>query len=102
MYWPDTTMKKTLRRTQSKGRSRANVPTQRRAVTRGEYAEVVVRLGAVELQMQRNRADIDLQAQRIAQLQEQLRAIPTALPAQTVSKEMPPLPIATTAPAVES
>jgi hypothetical protein len=41
-------------------------------VTRREYAELVVRLGSLELQAQRNRARLEVQGERIAQMQEQL------------------------------
>jgi hypothetical protein len=95
-------MKKPLRRTKLKGRSHTNVPAPRRVVTRREYAEVVLRLGSVERQAQQNRAAIELQAQRIIQLQEQLNAVATAAPPHTVSAEIPELPMTMTAPTVES
>jgi hypothetical protein len=44
-------------------------------VTRREYAELVVRIGSVELQAHRNRAILDLQAKRIAQMQEELNRL---------------------------
>ena len=95
-------MKKTLRRSKPKRRSHASVPARRQTVTRREYAELVVRLGSAELQMQRNRASIDLQAQLIRQLQDQLSAIAIAQSPQAVSGENPVLPIAVATPTVES
>jgi hypothetical protein len=95
-------MKKTIRRTKPKRRSHAGVTAPRPGVTRREYAEVVVRLGSVELQIQRNRAVIDLQGQRINQLQEQLNAVGAAAASQTASAEIPALPIAVSTPTVES
>ena len=97
-------MKKTLRRSKPKRRSHASVPARRQAVTRREYAELVVRLGSAELQMQRNRASIDSQAQLIRQLQDQLNALAIAQSPQavSVSGDNPALPIAVATPTVES
>jgi hypothetical protein len=47
-------------------------------VTRREYAELIVRLGSVELQAHRNRVTLDLQGQRIAQMQEELNLLHTS------------------------
>ena len=87
---------KRVRRSKSKRRSSAAAPGARQSVTRREYAELVVRLGSVELQVQRNRAMLDLHAQRIAQLQEQLSlAHAAAQPpgTDTMAVPIPPLPI---------
>jgi hypothetical protein len=74
------------------------VPSPRRTVTRREYAEVVVRLGAAELQLQRTRAALETQAQRIAQLEEQVTALTSATAAQALAT----LPVPATTPTVES
>jgi hypothetical protein len=90
---------KPFRRTKVKGSTRAAVPTPRRSVTRREYAELVVRLGSVELQAQRNRATLDLQARRIAELQEQLSLLQAA---QSLAKDVPGVPVPPPIPTVES
>jgi len=97
-------MSKKLRRpARTKRRSRVAVPQFQRSVTRREYAALAVRLGAVELQMQRNRALIDLHTQRIAQLQEQVNALEASVAAQALANEIPALPLpAATTPTVES
>jgi CII-binding regulator of phage lambda lysogenization HflD len=93
--------KKLRRPTSTKRRSRVAVPPARRAVTRREYAELAVRLGSAELQMQRNRTVIDALVQRVAQLQEQVSALHANAAQQTLVAELPALPPATT-PTVES
>jgi hypothetical protein len=47
----------------------------------------------VERQIQRNRATIELQAQRIGQLQEQIAAIKAAAAQQTLSNDLAVLPL---------
>jgi uncharacterized coiled-coil protein SlyX len=92
---------KKLRRVTAPKRRRVAVVAPRRSITRREYAELAVRLGAAELQMQRNRAIIDGLVQRVAQLQEQVMALQasTAKPAPVTDFPiMPP----TTTPTVES
>jgi hypothetical protein len=59
-----------------------------------------MRLGALEMQVQRNRVIIDLQAQRIVQLQEQLDVIKTAATQQTLANEIAAL--SPTTPTIES
>jgi hypothetical protein len=93
--------KKLRRRTSTKRQTRAAVPVPRRTVTRREYAELAVRLGSAELQMQRNRAAIDLLAQRVAQLHEQVNALQASMVTPAFGTELPALPPATT-PTVES
>jgi hypothetical protein len=84
---------KRLRRTKPKHRSRTIERSSRSAVSRREYAELVVRLGSVELQAQRNRAELELHAQRIAQLQELVDALKAAAVSPALASEIPPLPI---------
>ena len=91
---------KTFRRKRSKVRSQPHKRSVRPAVSRREYAELVVRLGSVELQIQRNRAELELHAQRIAQLQESVDALKAAALPTALANEMP-LPIPPT-PTVES
>ena len=57
------------------------------------YAEVVLRLGSVELQVQRNRAELELHAQRIAELQDLVRSLNKATLSPALSSEIPPLPL---------
>ncbi len=95
-------VKKRVRPTKSKRRARAPLPRNTSSVTRREYAEVVVRLGSVELQIQRNRAIIDLQTQRIAQLLEQINELKAAVATQSLAQEIPALPLIPTTPTVES
>ena len=92
-------MSKTLRRSKPKRRSRS-APRSRPAVSRREYAEVVLRLGSLELQVQRNRAELELHAQRIAELQEFVASRKTAV--SPLSSEIPPLPIPPPTSTVES
>jgi hypothetical protein len=73
----------------------------RRSVTRREYAELAVRLGSAELQMQRNRTIIDGLVQRVAQLQEQVIALYASAAKQALVTDLPALP-PTTTPTVES
>jgi hypothetical protein len=70
-------------------------------VSRREYAELVVRLGGVELQAQRNRAELELHAARIAQFEEIFENLRKAASAATLSSDIPDLPITPT-PTVES
>ena len=93
--------KKLRPRSTTKRRSRAAVPLPRRAITRGEYAELAVRLGAAEMQMQRNRAIVDALSQRVAQLHEQVNALEARVAPSAFGSELPNLPSATT-PTVES
>jgi hypothetical protein len=72
------------------------------AVTRREYAEVVVRLGSLEIQVQRNRTTIELQAQRIVELQEQIDALKAPAVAQQLTQELAAVPLAPGIPTVES
>lgn len=95
-------MKNTRRRSKPKSRAHANVAAPRQAVTRREYAELVLRLASAELQTKKNRAAIDLQAQQIRQLQDQVNALAVALPSQPVSRDIPALPIAVVTPTIES
>ena len=81
-------MTKTVRRNKPKRRTRATPPSPRRQVTRREYAEVAVRLGALEMQVQRNRGTMELQAQRIARLQEEIDALKASAARQTLATEM--------------
>jgi hypothetical protein len=92
---------KSLRRKASKRRLPSSRRSSRPGVSRQEYAELVVRLGSVELQAQRNRAELELHAQRIAQLQELVAALKAAALSAAVASDMPPLPIPPT-PTVES
>ena len=94
-------MSKRLRRTKPKHQSRTIERSSRPAVSRREYAELVVRLGSVELQIQRNRAELELHAQRIAQLQELVAALKAAAVPSALASEIPPLPLPPT-PTVES
>jgi hypothetical protein len=71
-------------------------------VTRREYAELVVRLGSVELLAHRNRAVLDRQAQRIAQLEEQLRALQADALARSLPQKIPAAPASPPIPTVES
>ena len=87
---------KRIRRSKSKRRSSAATPGARQSVTRREYAELVVRLGSVELQAQRNRATLDLHAQKIAQLQQELSL------AQAAQSPPTAIGIAIPAPVIES
>ena len=93
-------MTKKLRRSAATKRRRVSIPATRRSVTRREYAELALRLGAVEMQMQRNRTEIERQAQRIVQLQEQVNALlaKTLTPSLGPEIALPP----TTTPTVES
>lgn len=69
-------------RTEPRPHPRRNAPSRRSGVSRREYAELVVRLGTVELQSRRYRAELETHARRIAQLQEQLERLkPAATPA---------------------
>jgi hypothetical protein len=77
------------------------MPVPRRSVTRREYAELAVRLGAVEMQMQRNRTTVEAQALRIAQLQEQVNALQASTVTQAFGTDLPALPSVPT-PTVES
>ncbi len=86
-------MSKTLRRSKPKRRSRPATPRSRPSVSRREYAEVVLRLGSIELQVQRNRAELELHAQRIADLQELVRSLNKATLSPALSNEIPPLPL---------
>jgi hypothetical protein len=88
-------------RAKPKRRSRAEPTASRRPVTRREYAELLVRLGSVELQVRRNRADLELQARRIAQLEGQIAAPNAAAPAVTRPVEIAAL-VVPPAPPVES
>ena len=74
-------------------RRTASMSSMRSGVSRREYAEVVVRLGSVELQAQRNRAELELHAQRIAQLQELVESLKRTSPSPALSSEIPALPI---------
>jgi hypothetical protein len=92
---------KTVRLTKSRHRRGSISP--RRSVTRREYAELAVRLGAIELQAQRNRAAIELQAERLTHLQEQVNALTAAAAgAQALSQEGPAAPLTPTTRTVES
>jgi hypothetical protein len=71
-------------------------------VTRREYAELVVRLGSVELQMQRNRAIIDLNTQRITQVLDQVNELKATAATTSLANELPALPLPVTTPTVES
>ena len=79
-----------------------NSTSQLPAVTRREYAELVVRLGSVEIQAQRNRATIDAQAQRLVQLQEQIDALKAPAVTQQLTQEIAALPLTPGTPTVES
>ena len=72
-----------------------------RTVTRRDYAELVVRLGATELQVKRHRAAIEQQARLITQMQAQLDALKTVAAAQTLAHDLAALPLPTP-PTVES
>jgi hypothetical protein len=76
----------------TKRRSAKTVRSSSRAVTRREYAELVVRLGSVELQTQRTRAELELHARRIAQLHDLVEALRLAGAASALSSEMAVLP----------
>jgi hypothetical protein len=95
-------MTKTPRSSKPKRRARATLPPVRRSVTRREYAAVVVRLGTLEIQVQRNRGTIELQAQRIGHLQEQIEVLKAAAAQQTLATEIAALPLSPTTPTVES
>jgi hypothetical protein len=80
------------KRTESKERRRTQ--HEKRAVTargvsRREYAELVLRLGSAELQVQRNRAELELHASRIAQLHEILDHLMQAAEAAAAAKDLP-------------
>ena len=83
-----------MRKTPRKSRRSARVPSVRRPVSRKEYAEVVARLGTIELQLRRCRMDLDLQLARTAQLQLELDAVrkPTT-PAAGADVTSLPLPV---------
>lgn len=74
------------------------MPLPRRIVTRREYAELLLRLAATEVQTQRQRAALELQEQRITQLQEQIDALKNTTVAQAVANDLAavPLPVAPT------
>jgi hypothetical protein len=84
-----------------KGHSRDSGRSSRSGVSRREYAELVLRLGSLELQVQRNRAELELHAHRIADLQETVEALKLAAPSAALSSEIPSLP-APPKPVVES
>lgn len=89
-------MTKKLRRPTAAKRRSTAAPLPRQSVTRREYAALAARLGAVELQMQRNRTIIDTQGQRLAQLQEQVNALQAQTVAQAIAQELPALTPVTT------
>jgi hypothetical protein len=78
------------RRKQAKRPSPAS-RSSRTGVSRREYAELVLRLGSVELQVQRNRAEIELHTQRIAHLQDTIEALKTTS-AAVLSTDIAALP----------
>jgi hypothetical protein len=59
-----------------------------RGVSRREYAELVLRLGSAELQMQRNRAELELLASRVTHLQEILDNLMQVAEAAAATKEI--------------
>ena len=77
------------------------MPLQRRSVTRREYAELVVRLAATEVQTQRQRAVLELQEQRISHLQEQIDALKTTTATQARANDLSVVPLPVT-PTIES
>jgi hypothetical protein len=79
------------KRIRSKQRRRLQPGTRAasRGISRHEYAELVLRLGSAELQVQRNRAELELHASRIAQLQEILENLMRAAEAAAAAKEIP-------------
>ena len=79
------------RRTKAKRRLPAIARPTSRGVSRREYAELVLRLGSVELQVQRNRAEIELHTQRIAQLQDTMDALKIASPSSAFASDLPAL-----------
>lgn len=69
------------------------MPLPRRTVTRREYAEIVVRLAATEVQTQRQRAALELQEQRITHLQEQIDALKNTTVAQALANDISTVPL---------
>jgi hypothetical protein len=63
-----------------------------RTISRREYAELVLRLSSAELQAQRNRAELDLHAARITELQGILENLMRAADAAAAASELPALP----------
>ncbi|RPI57772.1 MAG: hypothetical protein EHM55_00655 [Acidobacteria bacterium] len=91
-------MARKINRPASRRRStRLDGASPRTGVSRREYAELVVRLGSVELQLQRSRAELEVHARRIAQLQEQLESLKAATPAPAIAEiaalPLPPKPV---------
>ena len=76
--------------------------SQRQAISRREYADIVARLGGIELQVRRNRSDLDQQLTRITQLQLELDALKKPQGSTLTAGEIPALPAIGTTPVVES
>ncbi len=78
---------------QPRQHARGADPSRRSSVSRREYAELVVRLGTVELQARRYRGELEAQARRIAQLQDQLDRLKPAATSAAHASDIVVLPL---------